>query len=136
MALATTAGIAMTMIPAVGTASAETFTDPNDRCLPDVDAPPAPIPDRDAISPVHIPSVDCLFAQGIAAGHMDKTYGPFEMTTRGQMATFIVNTLRAAGYELPPPAEVGFTDIEGNTHEDNIQILTLIGVTNGTTPTT
>lgn len=67
---------------------------------------------------------------------MDKTYGPFKMTTRGQMATFIVNTLRAAGYELPPPAEVGFTDIEGNTNEDNIQILALIGVTNGTTPTT
>lgn len=136
MALATTAGIAMTMIPAVGTAGAETFTDPNDRCLPDAVAPPAPIADRDAISPVHIPSVDCLFAQGIAVGHMDNTYGPFEMATRGQMATFIVNALRAAGYELPPPAEVGFTDIEGNTHEDNIQILARIGVTNGTTPTT
>ncbi len=136
MALATTAGIAMTMIPAMGTAGAETFTDPNDRCLPDAVAPPAPITDRDAIAPVHIPSVDCLFAQGIAVGFTDNTYGPSELTRRDQMASFIVNALRAAGYELPPSEDVGFTDIEGNAHEDNIQILALTGVTNGTTPTT
>lgn len=136
MALATTAGIAMTMIPAVGTASAETFTDPNDRCLPDADAPPAPVTDRDRITPVHIPSVDCIFAMDIARGYPDGTYRPFEMTTRGQMATFIINALRAAGYDLPAAQDSPFTDIAGSVHEENIEILATIGVTKGTSATT
>lgn len=136
MALVASTALAMTLVPTVGSAGAITFTDPDDRCLPDAEAPPAPVTDRDAITPLHIPSVDCVFAQGIAMGRMDGTYGPFDMTTRGHMATFIVKALEAAGYTLPPAGDQGFTDIAGNTHEANIQRIAAAGITSGTTATT
>ncbi len=129
-------GLALTLVPTMGTAGAETFTDPNDRCLPGEEAPPAPFSDRDQISPVHLPSVDCIAAMEIGNGQGDGTYNPKGMTRRDQMATFIVNSLRAAGYDLPPPAETDFTDIEGNVHADNIGILVATGITSGKTATT
>jgi len=58
------------------------------------------------------------------------------MTRRDQMASFIVRSLEAAGYDLPAPSDQGFGDIAGNVHEDNIEILAAIGVTEGTTDTT
>lgn len=136
MALTASAGIALTLVPTMGTAGAETFTDPNDRCLPDAEAPPAPVSDRNQITPLHIPSVDCIFAMDIARGFTDGTYKPFEETTRGQMATFIVNALEAAGYDLPAAEDSPFTDIAGSVHEENIEILATIGVTKGTSATT
>ena len=136
MAVTASAALAMTLVPTIGTAGAITFTDPDDRCLPDAEAPPAPVTDRDQITPIQVPSVDCVFAQGIAVGMMDNTYGPFMMTTRGQMATFIVRALEAAGYTLPAASDQGFTDIAGNTHEENIQRLAAAGITSGKTATT
>ena len=136
LALATSAGIALTMLPVTGIAGAETFTDPNDRCLPDADAPPAMVADRAQIDDVHKPSVDCLYAMGITNGTTATTYSPKAPTTRGQMATYIVQSLQAAGYTLPAPGDNTFTDISGNTHETSIRQLATIGVTRGTTPTT
>ena len=136
LAVMTSAGISLTLLPLPGVAGAETFTDPNDRCLPEADAPPAPITDRDQISDVHKPSVDCLYAEGITNGTTPSTYSPHEMTTRGQMASYIVQALEAAGYDLPEPGENPFTDISGNIHESSIRQLAAIGVTNGRTPTT
>ena len=142
LALTASAGIVLTILPVASTAGAETFTDPDDRCIPplpgqpDEPVPPAPVSDRDRISDVHKESVDCVFAMDIAEGFTDGTYGPMAPTTRGQMATFIINSLRAAGYELPEPGDTRFTDIAGTTHEENIKILEEIKVTNGTTSTT
>ena len=136
MAVTASAALAMTLVPTIGTAGAITFTDPDDRCLPDAEAPPAPVTDRDQITPIQVPSVDCVFAQGISVGMTDNTYGPFQMTTRGQMATFIVRALEAAGYTLPAASDQGFTDIAGNTHEQNIQRLAAAGITSGKTQTT
>jgi hypothetical protein len=141
LALTASAGIVLTLLP-VTTAGAETFIDPDDRCLPplpgqpDEEVPPAPVADRDQITPVHQPSVDCLFEEGIASGFTNGTYGPMQSTTRGQMATFIINSLLAAGYDLPEAEPTSFTDIQGTTHEENIELLETIGVTNGTTATT
>ena len=136
LAVTTTAGIALTLIPVAGTAGAETYTDPNDRCLPESAAPQAPVSDYARISDVHKQSVDCSFAEGYSTGFPDGTFRPADMTTRGQMATFIVGALRAAGYTLPAAQAQPFTDIAGNTHEANIRILATIGVTKGKTPTT
>ncbi len=136
-ALAAVAGL--TFASLLGTslpAGAETFIDPNDRCLPDADAPPAPVSDRAAVSPVHLPSVDCVFAQGISIGTTSGTYDPQGMTRRDQMASFIVRTLEAAGYDVPAASGQGFTDIAGNTHEDSINRLAAIGVVVGKTSTT
>lgn len=136
-ALAAAAGL--TFASLLGTAlpaGAETFIDPNDRCLPDADAPPAPVSDRDQISPTHVPSVDCVFAEGISIGTTSGTYDPKGMTRRDQMASFIVRSLEAAGYEVPAAGDQGFTDIDGNTHEDSINRLAAIEVTLGRTATT
>ena len=135
-ALAAGAGLALaTMFGAAVPAGAETFIDPADRCLPEADAPPAPINDRDQISEVHRLSVDCVFAQGISLGTDGGSYDPQGMTRRDQMASFIVRSLEAAGYDLPAPSDQGFTDVGGNEHEDNINILAEIGVTTGQTAT-
>ena len=136
-ALAAGAGIALAAL--VGTAvpsGADTFIDPADRCLPEAEAPPAPVSDRDSISPVHVPSVDCVFAQGISLGTSAGTYDPQGMTRRDQMASFIVRALEAAGYQLPAASDQGFVDIDGNEHQANINRLAAIGVTEGRTKST
>ena len=51
---------------------------------------------------------------------------PDRAVSRAQMATFLV---RAFGLEAADPG--GFTDTEGNTHEDNIDALAAAGVTAG-----
>ena len=135
-ALAAAAGL--TFASLLGTAlpaGAETFIDPNDRCLPDAEAPPAPVSDRGAISAVHVPSVDCVFAQGISVGTTSGTYDPKGMTRRDQMASFIVRSLEASGYEVPAAGDQGFTDIDGNTHEDSINRLAAIDVVLGRSST-
>ena len=136
LAVMTSAGISLTLLPLPGAAGAETFVDPDDRCLPGADAPPKALTDRAEISEVHLPSVDCLYAEGITNGTTPATYSPKAMTTRGQMATYIVQALEAAGYTVPPPGENPFTDISGDTHEASIRRLVAIGVTSGRTPTT
>lgn len=136
-ALSVGAGVALAAL--LGTtvpAGADTFIDPADRCLPDAEAPPAPVSDRASISAVHVPSVDCVFAQDISLGTSAGTYDPQGMTRRDQMASFIVRALEAAGYELPAATDQGFTDIDGNEHEDSINRLAAIGVTLGRTATT
>ncbi len=134
--LAASAVLALAALPGLSPASAETYVDPADRCLPDAVAPRAPVSDYDQIAPVHQQSVDCAFAEGYSIGRVDGTFGPRGFTTRGQMASFIVRALEAAGYDLPPATDPGFTDIGGNTHEENIKILATIGVTEGKTATT
>lgn len=46
---------------------------------------------------VHGPMIDCVAALGIAAGKGDGRYAPHELLTRGQIATFLVNTAAADG---------------------------------------
>lgn len=135
LAVTASAGIVLTLVPTVG-AGAETYTDPNDRCIPGADAPQAPVSDYAKISDVHKQSVDCAFAEGYSTGFTDGTFRPADMTTRAQMATFIVGALRAAGYTLPAGGDTAFTDIAGNTHEENIKILEETGITSGKTATT
>lgn len=136
-ALAATAGLSFAaMLGTALPAGAETFIDPNDRCLPDAEAPPAPVSDRDVVDPVHLQSVDCVFAQGISLGTTGGTYEPEAMTRRDQMASFIVRTLEAAGYDVPDAPDQGFTDIAGNEHQTNINRLAAMGITKGKTANT
>jgi len=125
---------AVTLLPlGAGAASAQSFIDPANPCT--IPAPPAPFVDRDKIDPVHVQNVDCLFAQGITKGTADGTmYNPGATVSRSQMASFIVRTLKAGGYQLPSPTDQGFTDVGDNA--DNINILAQLGITKGTTETT
>jgi capsular polysaccharide biosynthesis protein len=117
------AGAALTLLPlGAGTAHAQTFIG-----QPCVDpAPPAQFADRAQIAPVHLPSVDCAVAEGVVVGR-GGSYFPAEAVPRDQLATMVVNTLRAGGFELPAPTDQGFTDIAGNVHRDSINVLAQIG---------
>lgn len=108
--------------------------DPHDACPDDVN-PPAPFTDRDGIPSVHRLNVDCAFNNDIAEGFTDQTYRPRDRVRRDQFASFLVRTLRAGGVDLPQPTDQGFTDISGNPHEDNINILAETGIAAGRTAT-
>jgi hypothetical protein len=137
IALPSITAAVLSLLPSMGSAGAQSFLDPADPCPPGVEVVPAPVSDRDQIAPVHLLNVDCAFALGISIGigTTPNTFGPGAMTTRGHMASFIVNALEAAGYDLPAPSNQGFTDIAGNPHEDNINRLAAADITLGVTPT-
>lgn len=127
----------LALVPTAGAASAETYLNEADPCP--VPAPKADFDDRDKVLDVHKLTVDCAAALEITLGKQSNgklLYMPAADTRRDWMASFIVRTLEAAGYDLPSPSNQGFKDIAGNTHKDNINILAEIGVTKGKTATT
>jgi hypothetical protein len=134
---AVVASVALTLTLTGGStaASAQSFLDPADPCPPGVAFGPASFSDRDRIPPVHVLNVDCGAELDVVQGREDGQFQPYAMTRRDQMASFIVRGLEAAGYDLPAPRDQGFDDIGGSTHEDNINILAEIGVTEGRTAT-
>ena len=93
--------------------------------------------DRAEARDTHERSIDCVIARSIARGSVknaQRFYEPLADVTRGQMATFIVNTMRSAGVdaEFPPaPAEDKFTDLGENPHKANINLLAEAGIING-----
>ena len=132
-ALVAVAAAASMLVVGAGSASAESFIDPADPCLGD--PPPAPFSDRAAIPEVHRLNVDCAASNDITRGQSGGQFNPGGLVSRAQMASFIVRTLEAGGYDLPAPSDQGFTDIGGSTHEDNINILAELGITLGVTAT-
>lgn len=50
---------------------------------------------------VHAANIACLEREGITTGKADGTYGPKEFLSRGQIATFLMRTLEAAGKQAP-----------------------------------
>jgi len=78
-----------------------------------------------------------LISRAIALGVVkegQRFYLPGQDVTRGQMATFIVNTLRAAGIdaELPAaPEEDAFPDIAESPHRNAINVLAEAGIVTG-----
>jgi hypothetical protein len=95
--------------------------------------------DRDTAREVHKRGIDCVIARSIAQGSVAaggaKVYRPLEDVSRGQMATFILNTLRASGQdtELPAPKADAFDDIKDSIHRDAIATLAAAGIVQGTT---
>lgn len=82
----------------------------------------------DAQGNVHEASIDCAAAKGLTKGKADGTYGTGDELRRDQIASFLVNTMRAAGLSLPTDAPDAFSDDEGNVHEANIDILADLGI--------
>lgn len=76
----------------------------------------------------HRTAIDCVTAHGIAAGTRDGRYVPGANVNRGQLATFLVRTLDAAGVALPDRPRDHFDDDDGDTHEHNLNVLAEIGV--------
>jgi hypothetical protein len=93
--------------------------------------------DRAAARDVHKRSIDCVIARAVARGSVadgQRVYRPGEDVTRGQMASFILGTLRAAGQdqELPAPKAGAFRDVAGNVHQGAIEVLAAAGIVQGT----
>jgi hypothetical protein len=97
-------------------------------------APVASVTDRADAQSVHRESVDCVISTAISVGIDDNRYGPSQPVTRGQMASFVVNTLRAAGLAPKLPDGGGdpeFTDIAGGLHARSINRLARAGIVSG-----
>ena len=103
--------------------------------LPEVEVPD-PADDRftDYGTGVHADNVHVLRAAGIVQGRSDGTYAPFEPVTRGQMASYIAETIAfvtgeqiTAGDGFSP----AFPDTDGAVHAANIDRLATIGVVTG-----
>ncbi len=134
-AAVTSAALILALTGGTTAATAQSFLDPADPCPPGVEVSAAPFRDRDRIPPVHVLNVDCGFELDVVRGHNDGNFNPTGMTRRDQMAAFIVRGLEAAGYDLPDASDQGFGDVRGNTHEDDINVLAEIGVTQGKSAT-
>lgn len=131
VAVSTAALVGSTVAPA----SAASFLDPGAVCA--VEAPPAPVADRDLVPEVHRAAVDCAFARDIVNGRPQGgalVYDPTGPVRRDQMATFLVQMLIAGGYDVPAPSGQPFGDIAGNVHADRIRQLAQMGITAGSSP--
>jgi murein DD-endopeptidase MepM/ murein hydrolase activator NlpD len=79
-------------------------------------------------------SIACVSAWQIALGREDGTFGPHDLLTRGQMASFLTRLLDATGLTLPDGdglTVIDYTDIAGHTHEAAIRQISAVGVANG-----
>ena len=63
---------------------------------------------------------------GVSYGYGDGTYGPDTRVSRAQMAAFL-----SRAFDLPAADPAGFGDIEGNTHEADINRIAAAGITAG-----
>ena len=112
----------------------EPIDDPHDAC-PLESNPPAPFTDRAAIPSVHRLNVDCAYNTDVAEGYTNGMFGPADRVRRDQFASFLVRMLEAGDVVLPEPEDQGFTDIEGNPHEDAINVLIQTGIAEGVSET-
>lgn len=85
---------------------------------------------RDVEGNAHRLGIDCLSWYGVAAGVGDGAYGPERPVRRDQMASFLVNALRAVRVELPP-GQNRFSDLQGNVHRDAVERLAEADVVSG-----
>ena len=96
--------------------------------------------DYDEARDTHKPSIDCAVHRGITSGAGTNSggepiYRPGQAVTRAQMAQFIVNTIKAAGYDSALPGGEGrdeFTDISDNFARVAINRLARADIVGGT----
>lgn len=83
----------------------------------------------------HLDAISCAVHAGIARGVSEDPprFSPGSEVTRGQMASLLARTLRAAGGELPDGDEPVFSDTDGSVHEPAITALARAGVVEGVT---
>lgn len=75
--------------------------------------------------------IDCVVAYAIAKGTTTDLYEPGRTVSREQMATFLANTLRAAGRSRPSGLPNAFPDDDRSSHRANIDWLASEGVIGG-----
>ena len=125
-----TGALALSMMPA-----SMAFADEHDVCA---GAPDSGFTDKGT---THADNIDCLYAYGITTGQTATTFGTFADMTRGQASTFFVNFASVATDgaildAIDEDVDVPFTDIDGTTHESNIEAAYRLELISGTTATT
>jgi hypothetical protein len=86
----------------------------------------------DAAGNHHRAAIDCIVHRDIGRGRSQRSFGPGQQVTRGQLATFLRNTIRATGGRLRGTGDpVHFTDIDGSVHARSIQQLSAVGLVDG-----
>ncbi len=94
-----------------------------------------PQPFTDLGDDAHAAAIACMAARHVLSGKTADTYDPHTPVTREQMATLLVNALRAAGVNVAAATST-FTDIpDGDVHAGDIGALAQLGVAKGHTPT-
>ena len=79
----------------------------------------------------------CLKVLGLSVGKGDGTYGPDDLLTRGQMASFLIRLWRDVLGGSCPGGGHPFDDVNSSlTHAEDIGCLYQVGITKGTTATT
>ena len=95
-----------------------------------------PVPEEnffeDIADSVHTENIRIAAELGITEGVSDTMYNPNQPVTRGQIATFVVEAMRAAGYDWADvnPEDL-FTDDENSVHEENINLLAAVDIVSG-----
>ena len=95
------------------------------------------VPEEDFFTDIegttHEENIKVLADLGITSGVTEDLYMPDAEVTREQMATFVAETIVAAGGDLAADPENAFTDDEGSVHEENINALAAADVVSGVT---
>ena len=76
---------------------------------------------------VHEDNINRIAAAGITLGVKPRLFDPGGVVPRDQMASFLARSIP----DLVPATGDQFTDDDGNTHEDNINIIAANGITLG-----
>ncbi len=101
---------------------------------PCVSAPVSPFRDVPAAN-VHAGNIACLaeldLARGGPGGLPADQYGPRQVTTRGQIASFVARMLSAAGATVPSEPADAFNDDDASVHELAINQLAALGIIGG-----
>ena len=96
-----------------------------------------PVPEEefftDIADSVHTENIRIAGDLGITEGVSESMYDPNVPVTRGQIATFVAESLRSLGVETVDVAEDFFTDDESSVHEENINVLADLGIVTGVT---
>ncbi len=106
-----------------------TGSDPATLACPAGAVPPSGFDDV-TVGSTHSDAIACAVWQGLTAGYGDGTYRPGDDVTRGQMATFLVRLLAAAGHPLAA-APNPFVDTLSSGHATDIAKLAAVGIASG-----
>jgi murein DD-endopeptidase MepM/ murein hydrolase activator NlpD len=78
-------------------------------------------------------AIACIALWGVTTGNGEgeRIFGPSQVVTRAQMASFLTRAILSAGGSLPPPGDAGFRDISGTAHREAIERLARAGIVQG-----
>ena len=97
---------------------------------------PDPLPFTDAVNNVHASSIGSLAELGVIRGRTATTFAPEAPVRRDQLASMLVQAAEVGLHSDVDAASSPFDDIDGNTHEANIDAAYELGLMVGRTGTT